>query len=90
MPGADFAVMLHVCLNFLAKISFDLLRSLDDFLDLVELFSAERVSFLIGVDTCALQNEKGVRVTDTEKVWQGECDFLAVWNCNTKDTRHRV
>src|SRR5947209_3328830 len=74
--GADFDETLDIHRNFLAQIAFDQSFLFDDRTDAVDLFFAEVLHLLYGLDFCRVQDAVGARMTDAIDVCQRDVDVL--------------
>ncbi len=86
--GADFDETLDVHRNFLAQIAFHQALGLDDGADAVDLFFAEVLHLLHGLDLCFVEDASGARVPDAVDVGQRDVDVLLARKIDACNTCH--
>src|SRR5579872_4335750 len=86
--GTDFDETLDVHRNFLAKIAFHQSFGLDDRTNAVDLFFAEVLHLLHGLDFRFVENSSGAGMTNPVDVGQCDIDVLLAGKIHACNTCH--
>src|ERR1700689_3975904 len=86
--GADFDETLDVHRNFLAQITFHQALGLNDRTDAVDLFFAQVLHLLHGLDLSLIEDAAGARVPDAVDVRQRDVDVLLARKIDACNTCH--